>query len=536
MASRICFPALFLVAMTQMTAPPSSVAQEQPARSVNNQDEEIQFVRSIAADTDEFRVLRSGDKQEINRYVTEAIELKEAVAFELLPHVLKAVRLERGDARPMKYKDPDTGEMRYFLQVVCPEFQLPYIRKMLHTLDLPGIESRTGNIYYHVRMAHRDASEISEVIKGTVLSGEGFTFADDVTNTLYIFDSESDGELSVETIKFYDVPPPQVEIGVWIIESDQDDDDTLGLDWDAWKRSLDGGLTFNSRLKVSDTPPAGAGLFGTSGNFTTTDVVLGVSADALASFINYLVDEGKADVVTRTTLSALNHRPATLAALKRIPIFGRTTDVQGFSGLTDVSANEPGSANEFIEGTTGFGGTAKPGSTGLDPADPRLRLAEKSEGVHIEIFPSIFTESLTLEIAVTVNSLVGFTEIGAPIISERRAQTTVNVLEGQTIKLGSLDKTTLVNENSSIPYLGRIPVLGYLFGKKREVERRSRLTVFLTPRIKNNAIYSGKVLRGKTAIREYAPLAGDPVVSPNPGAGASAADMEVLNRIQTQDR
>lgn len=505
-------------------------AQQEPATAVNNQDEEIQFVRPVPIDVGEFRILRSGDKQELNRYVTEAIELKEAIAFELLPHVLKTVRLERGDARPMKYRDPETGEMRYFMQVICPEFQLPYIREMLHTLDLPGIQSATGNIYYHVRTAHRDASEIKRIIEGTVLSGEGFMFADDVTNTVYIFDSVSDGERAAETIKFYDVPPPQVEITTWVIEIEEDGNKTLGLDWDAWKRSLAGAVTLTQRQNVSNASNVPDGV----GNFVATDVVLSVGVDALASFINYLVDIGKAKVLTNTTLSALNHKTATLGALKRVPIFGRTPDVQGFSGLTDVSANDPGTGDAFISGTTGFGGTARPGSTALDPATPSLRQAERSEGIFLEILPSIFTDSLTLDIVITVNSLVGFTKLDAPIIAERRTQTTVNLVEGQTVKLGSMEKTTLVEEDSSFPFLGRIPVLGYLFGKKTTVERRSELLVFLYPTVKNNAIYSGKIMRGTTAFAEIPPLAGVPVLAPNPNASASEEDLILLDQARIE--
>lgn len=142
--------------------------------------------------------------------------------------MLKAVRLERGDARRLKYKDPETGKMRYFLQVICPEFQLPYIKNMLKTLDLPGVESASGNTYYHVRTAHRDAIEIGDVIRGTVLSGEGFLFADDVTNNPLHLRQRKRRSTRRGDRQVLRCPPPQVEIAVWAIEIDEDDEATLG--------------------------------------------------------------------------------------------------------------------------------------------------------------------------------------------------------------------------------------------------------------------------------------------------------------------
>ena len=135
----------------------------------NQQDEYVLFNRDLAPDIEEFKILRTDDKFEINRYVTRAWELKHANAYELLPHLKKAVEAEKGKVRTLKYKDVEAGKTRYFIQVVAPDFQISSIEELIKTLDLPGVESSEGDIKFNYRLLYRDAEEMANLIKNSPL-------------------------------------------------------------------------------------------------------------------------------------------------------------------------------------------------------------------------------------------------------------------------------------------------------------------------------------------------------------------------------
>ncbi len=71
-----------------------------------------------------------------------------------------------------------------------------------------------------------------------------------------------------------------------------------------------------------------------------------------------------------------------------------------------------------------------------------------------------------------------------PTISTTKLQADVSVKSGQTIMLGGLIKTLSVVNDSGIPVLKDIPLIGrYLFGSTENTEESSELMVFLTPHV-----------------------------------------------------
>ncbi|MBI5548190.1 MAG: type IV pilus secretin PilQ [Deltaproteobacteria bacterium] len=74
---------------------------------------------------------------------------------------------------------------------------------------------------------------------------------------------------------------------------------------------------------------------------------------------------------------------------------------------------------------------------------------------------------------------------GQPAISKKEAQTQVLVKDGDTTVIGGIyTRQTAVND-AGVPVLSKIPILGYLFRKKGDVDKRTELLVFITPRIVN---------------------------------------------------
>ena len=65
----------------------------------------------------------------------------------------------------------------------------------------------------------------------------------------------------------------------------------------------------------------------------------------------------------------------------------------------------------------------------------------------------------------------------------RSASTAVAARDGQTVVIGGLLADTIRGAERSVPYLGRIPVLGALFRRNDDRRVKTNLLVFLTPHI-----------------------------------------------------
>jgi len=69
---------------------------------------------------------------------------------------------------------------------------------------------------------------------------------------------------------------------------------------------------------------------------------------------------------------------------------------------------------------------------------------------------------------------------GLPEKQTRQAETSVRMLDGQTIVIGGLVSDELIETKSKVPILGDIPLLGKLFRSKHSREVRTELVVFIT--------------------------------------------------------
>jgi type II secretory pathway component GspD/PulD (secretin) len=88
-----------------------------------------------------------------------------------------------------------------------------------------------------------------------------------------------------------------------------------------------------------------------------------------------------------------------------------------------------------------------------------------------------------MEVVQTNNDVSNNLLFDAPIINEREAQTSVFVRDGQTTVIGGLSDNTSDESTSGIPFLSRLPLIGWLFGNTSRSNRTTELFLFLTPHI-----------------------------------------------------
>jgi type IV pilus assembly protein PilQ len=70
-----------------------------------------------------------------------------------------------------------------------------------------------------------------------------------------------------------------------------------------------------------------------------------------------------------------------------------------------------------------------------------------------------------------------------PAINRRKADTLVLLNEGERLVIGGVTQTVNQNTVRKVPYLGDIPILGWLFKQKENFETGRELVVFLTPSV-----------------------------------------------------
>jgi type IV pilus assembly protein PilQ len=73
--------------------------------------------------------------------------------------------------------------------------------------------------------------------------------------------------------------------------------------------------------------------------------------------------------------------------------------------------------------------------------------------------------------------------VNVPSIDTREISTQVLVNDGQTVVLGGILSTTQREDDTKVPYLGDIPVLGHLFKSTNHKDDKDELMIFITPKI-----------------------------------------------------
>ncbi len=109
----------------------------------------------------------------------------------------------------------------------------------------------------------------------------------------------------------------------------------------------------------------------------------------------------------------------------------------------------------------------------------------KSVGIKLKITPHITKSSaITLDLYQEANDVLGATTSATlPTLTKRDIQTKVTVFDGKTVVIGGLIKNNKSVEETKIPLLGDIPILGWLFKRQSVSYNKTNLLVFITPHI-----------------------------------------------------
>ncbi len=136
---------------------------------------------------------------------------------------------------------------------------------------------------------------------------------------------------------------------------------------------------------------------------------------------------------------------------------------------------------------TGSFGTPLGIGTGVGSVGVNTQFTYTDVGVKMEITPRVHPDGqVTLKASLEISNLNGSQTIGGitqPIISTRKIEHTIRLMDGETNLLGGILETSDSITTSGTPILGEIPLLKYLFSSTQKEHITNELVFILVPHI-----------------------------------------------------
>ena len=320
-------------------------------------------------------------------------------------------------------------------------------------------EDLVDRVFY---IRNLQATELMTALRQN-LSPRGLMQISQGTNALVVRDTETKMAVLKQLIEGLDLEVPQVQIEARIVQADTVYARGLGVQWGianadfgtntfsavgnltgAFAPAAGTGATVIPRDFLVNLPAQVAGLPSVPGiGYSFGKLAPGFALDMRLSAGELL---GLAKVIAAPKVTTLDKREAKISQGESIPF--QTTSLQG-TQTTFVDANLELNVTPQI--------------TSRDP---------KEVG-----------KQIMMKVRATRNAVGARSNPAGPSIDRREANTQVIVRDGETMVIGGVFIDTQNNNVQGVPYLSRIPVLGWLFKNKSESVSKQELLIFLTPSI-----------------------------------------------------
>ena len=275
--------------------------------------------------------------------------------------------------------------------------------------------------------------------------------ADERLNAVIVRDVRERMGMYAQLISSLDVETSLVEIEATVIDVSDDKSEQLGIDWRLHSKRVDissspnnlaGNGSGNSRNLANDllfsTNPlsAGSGLIGT--------LLFGNERSYFLNRLNALAERGDANLISRPRILTTDNHEAVLQSTK-----------------------------EFYVRVAG-----------RDQVD----LFNVALGMVMRVTPTLVEDEQGRRFKLQIRIEDGNTNSGAqvdqiPVVNRNAIATQAIVGEGQSLLIGGYITEERSNSRRGVPYLSDVPVLGWLFGQRDSVVRRSERMFMITPRL-----------------------------------------------------
>jgi type IV pilus assembly protein PilQ len=307
--------------------------------------------------------------------------------------------------------------------------------------------------------------------KNSMLSARGSLSIDERTNTLLVQDtSENLGEIR-RLVQVLDVPVRQVLIEARIVVVSDTFERDLGAQFGVTTAQTNGN---NGLIAITGTGSGSSTMVQSAlTNLGAGGPATPVATPTLAN--RYMVNTPAANTNGSIGISILGGSYLVDLALSAAENEGKSETI---SSPRVITANQKQAV--ILQGTEiPYQESASSGATTTQ---------FKNAVLSLKVTPLITPDNrviLDLDVSDdTVGQQVTSATGGSvPSIDTREIVTQVLVSDGQTVVLGGILGTTKSTASNKVPWLGDIPILGYLFKSTTNINNKTELLIFITPKI-----------------------------------------------------
>ena len=281
---------------------------------------------------------------------------------------------------------------------------------------------------------------------------------DKATNSLLFYGTASEAQKVRAVLDQIDIPYEQVSLEAQVMSINKTDSKNLGIEWE-WSKAPQSyeeytpeKITIDAATgKITSTEPAEITRASSFNKGTTGGIIsFGRSPDGLpyefyyAAKINALINNGKANILSKPKITTINGKEATINIGGEVPIPTLT-----------VSDNTTTTTYEY-----------------------------KETGIILKYTPRVNDDGyITAKIHTEVSTPTYDADAKAYRFNKRSADTQVRLKDGETMVIGGLIGSDESKVMSKIPFLGDLPILGRFFSNVNNSKNESEVIIFVTARI-----------------------------------------------------
>ena len=395
-------------------------------------------------------VIKQIDRSDVHKI--EVISLRNAIAADLI-QPLNTLIANNNTGKVKAVSAPLVADSRSNSIIIGGDDDLrKQLRALIIKLDSPiEKEGDTEVIYLHYAVA----KELVETLTGIGASKAGVTsqpvtpettekkfdiHADDATNSLMITAPIEQMRSIKSVIRQLDIRRAQVHIEAIIAEVNYDKSQDIGVEWHT-KLVKDGVAVASSPISLGD-------MIKTAGKGMSVGYLVGGELRAL---LTAFAEDVNVNVLSTPSIVTMDNEEANMIVGQNVPIL---------SGSFSTGAGQPGNAiTTYVRQDVGVMLKVRP---------------QINEGNTIKL-------KVRQEVSSVVEGAKDNVQSGGVTLNKREIETSILVDDGKILVLGGLIQDDVQVTVDKVPFLGDLPLLGFLFQNNHTKIVKKNLMVFLRP-------------------------------------------------------
>jgi general secretion pathway protein D len=302
--------------------------------------------------------------------------------------------------------------------------------------------------------------------------------ADKATNSLIIMADKEDYDVVEAVIKKLDIPRSMVYIESLIMEVNATKSMDLGVQWQLFDRT-----------DVNNTNVVYGGAFSGTGALDAAKNILNPTGLAVGVLTQPFTFGG----ITLSNISAI------VNAVKKDDDFRILSTPQILTTDNEEARITVGENRPFqTRATTDVSGGTYESFEYRDVGKILKITPHVSEGRNVRL-------KLSLEVTSLDRLATVATTATRPVTNNRTIDTTVLVQDNHTLVIGGLIDDNRTSNETKVPGLGDIPLLGWLFKTQSDANQKTNLYIFITPRVVKSPEEADRLVSDKKSLPDSIP-------------------------------